>query len=184
MNLRLSSPPRRILLALLGAALLTLLGVGLALAQQPTPQAGGGEQETGEAAAGVAVTDDAVNAIAKQMYCPVCENIPLDVCPTTACAQWRALIREKLAAGWSEAQIKDYFVRQYGDRVLALPPPRGFNWLVYVIPPVAFLAGAYLLYRSFRAWKAPAAPPAEDGLLAGSQGDEYVARLEEELRRR
>jgi cytochrome c-type biogenesis protein CcmH/NrfF len=44
-------------------------------------------------------TDDEVNAIAKQLYCPVCENIPLDVCPTQACAQWRDLIREKLARG-------------------------------------------------------------------------------------
>ena len=56
-----------------------------ALAQQPTP------------------SDDEVNAIAKQLFCPVCENTPLDVCPTQACAQWRELIREKLAAGWSEA---------------------------------------------------------------------------------
>ena len=30
-------------------------------------------------------TDDAVNKIAKQLYCPVCENTPLDVCPTEAC---------------------------------------------------------------------------------------------------
>ncbi len=30
-------------------------------------------------------TDDEVNRIAKQLYCPVCENTPLDVCPTQAC---------------------------------------------------------------------------------------------------
>ena len=27
------------------------------------------------------VTDDDVNAIAKELYCPVCESTPLDVCP-------------------------------------------------------------------------------------------------------
>jgi cytochrome c-type biogenesis protein CcmH len=46
------------------------------------------------------VTDDQVNAVARQLYCPVCENIPLDVCPTQACAEWRELIRLKLSEGW------------------------------------------------------------------------------------
>lgn len=132
----------------------------------------------------VGVTDDQINAVAKQLYCPVCENIPLDVCPTQACAQWRSLIGEKLAAGWSEDQIKDYFVAQYGDRVLATPPARGLNWLVYIIPPVAIILGAYILYRAMRGWRQPASvsPQAETG--SGSSGDEYVTRLEEELRRR
>ena len=49
-------------------------------------------------------TDDEVNAIAKQLFCPVCENVPLDVCPTQACKDWREDIRQKLAAGWSEEQ--------------------------------------------------------------------------------
>ena len=98
-------------------------------------------------------TDDQVNAIAKQLYCPVCENIPLDVCPTQACAQWRELIHEKLVDGWNEDEIKNYFVAQYGDRVLATPPPRGLNWMVYVLPPLLFIGGAYILYRALRTWK-------------------------------
>ena len=152
------------LLALLAAGIL----VGLALAQESNP--------TGP-------TDDAVNAIAKQLYCPVCENIPLDVCGTQACAQWRDLIREKLSQGWTEAEIKQYFVDQYGDRVLATPPARGLNWLVYVIPPLAILAGIYILFRAFQSWKQPTAAPApEEAPQAG--GDEYALRLEEELKKR
>jgi cytochrome c-type biogenesis protein CcmH len=128
-------------------------------------------------------SDDEVNAIAKQLFCPVCENTPLDVCPTQACAQWRELIREKLVAGWTEDQIKDYFVEQYGDRVLGAPPARGLNWLAYLIPPIAILGGIYILYRAMRSWKQPPqavapVPPAE-----APQDDEYLARLEEELRK-
>ncbi len=67
-------------------------------------------------------SDDEVNAIAKELYCPVCENTPLDVCPTQACEEWRQLIYDKLALGWDEEQIKSYFSEQYGDRVLAAPP--------------------------------------------------------------
>jgi cytochrome c-type biogenesis protein CcmH len=129
-------------------------------------------------------SDDEVNAIAKEIYCPVCENTPLDVCPTQVCAQWRELIREQLAMGWSEAQIRQYFVNQYGDRVLATPPARGFNWLVYILPPVTFLAGAFILVRTIRNWKKPAMGPDREMVGVEKEDDEYVARLEEELRRR
>jgi cytochrome c-type biogenesis protein CcmH len=154
---------------LLGSTLLLLLMGsfflnGVAWAQEPTP------------------SDDEVNAIAKQLYCPVCENVPLDVCPTQACAQWRATIREKLAQGWSEEEIKQYFVDQYGDLVLAAPPAKGFNWLVYALPPVAFFAGAFLLYRAMRSWQV--APSPEEVVAPRPQDDPYVARLEEELRLR
>ncbi len=132
------------------------------------------------AAQGSPPTDDEVNAIAKQLYCPVCENIPLDVCGTTACEQWRQVIRDKLSQGWSEDEIKAYFVAQYGDRVSATPPASGFNWLVYVLPPLAFLVGVGVLARLFQAWRKPAQPPQlpEEPV----DDDPYVSRLEEQLR--
>jgi cytochrome c-type biogenesis protein CcmH len=155
----------------LGIGIITLLLSLLPLysieAQEPTP------------------SDDEVNAIAKQLYCPVCENIPLDVCPTQACEQWRGTIQEKLALGWDEDQIKQYFVDQYGDRVLATPPAKGFNWLIYVLPPTASLMGVLVLFRVFRSWTAsqeqrePSFEMSEEIV-----DDPYVARLEEELRRR
>lgn len=130
------------------------------------------------------VSDDQVNAIAKQLYCPVCENIPLDVCGTQACAQWRELIRDKLGQGWTEAQIKQYFADQYGDRVLAQPPAEGLNWLVYLVPPLAFIAGVFILIKAFRSWKTPSAsPPANAAVPPPANQDEYISRLEEELRR-
>src|SRR4030065_81675 len=127
----------KILLAFVLILIFTVIAPRAVSAQQPTP------------------SDDQVNEIAKQLYCPVCENIPLDVCPTTACAQWRELIRQKLPDGWTEHQIKDYFVEQYGARVLGTPPPKGINWLVYLVPPVAILAGGVVLYHAYRSWKKP-----------------------------
>jgi cytochrome c-type biogenesis protein CcmH len=137
-------------------------------------------------AQGSTPTDDEVNAIAKKLYCPVCESTPLDVCPTEACRDWREQIRHMLADGRSEDEILQYFVDQYGDRVLAEPPRAGFNWLVYILPPAIILIGAFILYRALRAWTRPA--PASSGTgeseaQAISQ-DEYIARLEEELKKR
>ena len=152
-----------IALVLCLAAVLNPLRV--AIAQQPTP------------------SDDAVNAIASQLFCPVCENVPLDVCPTQACAQWRELIRLKLSEGWPKEQIKQYFAAQYGDRVLAEPPRQGLNWLVYILPPLFFLGGVVLVYRVLSNRKPlPQAGAADAGSPAPD--DPYLKRLEEELKNR
>jgi len=137
-------------------------------------------------AQGSTPTDDEVNAIAKQLYCPVCENTPLDVCPTQACKEWREEIRGMLADGKSEAEIKQHFVDYYGARVLAEPPRTGFNWLVYVVPPVAIAAGIFVLFRALRAWSQASTPEAgTDEVDASSPpDDEYIARMEEELKKR
>ncbi|HZW03081.1 MAG TPA: cytochrome c-type biogenesis protein [Anaerolineaceae bacterium] len=153
-----------ILAALLLAAVIAVLLVQRAAAQAPTP------------------SDDEVNAIAKQLYCPVCENVPLDVCPTVACSQWRDLIRQKLAEGDTEQEIKDYFVANYGDRVLAEPPRTGFNWLVYLLPPVFILAGVYIVYRVLTSARKQAAKPAAPPAVPPD--DPYLAQVEEELKRR
>ena len=103
-------------------------------------------------AQGPTPTDDEVNRIAKQLYCPVCESTPLDVCPTEACRQWRDLIRTMLAEGKSDSEIKQYFVEHYGARVLAEPPNR---LVTYLVPAVAILLGAFLLFRGFQMWMKP-----------------------------
>ena len=129
------------------------------------------------------ITDNQVNAVAKQLYCPVCENIPLDVCGTQACADWREEIRQKLAVGWNEDQIKQYFVDRFGDRVLAEPPARGLNWAVYIVPPVAFLAGVFILYRGLKSWRQIEEEPREIEETKIEFDDKYIARMEEELKK-
>jgi len=137
-------------------------------------------------AQGSTPTDDEVNAIAKDLFCPVCENTPLDVCPTDACKEWREEIRGMLADGKTEAEIKQHFVDYYGARVLSEPPRTGLNWLLYVIPPIIIVAGIFVLFRAFRAWSQPAEMVAdaneEDAIPPPD--DEYIARMEEEIKKR
>lgn len=151
----------------LAVFLLALVTVGQVSAQAPVP------------------SDDEVNAVARQLFCPVCENTPLDVCPTQACAQWRELIRTKLAEGWSAEQIKEYFAAQYGARVLSEPPRKGLNWLVYLIPPALMLVGVYILFRAYQSMRKPvqAEAPATPEPSA-SASDPYLRRIEEELKKR
>lgn len=133
-------------------------------------------------------TDDEVNAIAKELFCPVCENTPLDVCPTEACKQWRDLIRLKLAEGWTESQIKQYFVDQYGARVLSEPPRQGWYWLIYLIPVALLLAGVYILARAYQSMRATVTAERvsveQAKQASASPDDEYLRRVEEELKKR
>jgi cytochrome c-type biogenesis protein CcmH len=132
-------------------------------------------------------SDDEVNAIARQLFCPICENTPLDVCPTQACHDWRELIRQMLAQGKTPNEIKQYFVEHYGARVLSEPPLKGLSWFVYVVPPAAFLIGVFLLFRAFRLWKQSQQKSVTDSVSESEhirEHDEYASRLEEELRKR
>jgi cytochrome c-type biogenesis protein CcmH len=158
---------KKLLFLLLFTLLFSLTAGGIASAQSPNPTP----------------SDDEVNAIAKQLFCPVCENTPLDVCPTQACAQWRDLIRLKLSEGWTEDQIKQYFVDQYGARVLSAPPMQGFSTLIYIIPPIFMAIGVLIVFRAFRSMRKPAAPPAP-AESTSAPADDYLRRVEEELKQR
>ncbi len=132
------------------------------------------------------VTDDEVNEIAKEVYCPVCESTPLDVCETQACADWRELIRTKLASGETKDDVFSYFAEQYGDRVLASPPPRGLNLLLWIWPFVALIGGGIIFVRYLRNMRQTAAEMATGGETAVSATpdvpDQYISRIEQELK--
>ncbi len=130
------------------------------------------------------VTADDINAVAKQMYCPVCENIPLDVCPTDACQQWREEIGNELASGKTPDEIKSAFVARYGDRVVGTPEDPTLRALSLVATPVVaviaiLVAGWVVLrWRRNRQVKNRTTVPAASPSISD---DDYRARLEQDL---
>ncbi|MBP9500554.1 MAG: cytochrome c-type biogenesis protein CcmH [Candidatus Promineofilum sp.] len=133
------------------------------------------------------ITDDEVNQVAKDVYCPVCESTPLDVCPTAACADWRELIRTKLAEGQSRDEILEYFARQYGDGVLSNPPRRGVNLIIlWILPVLGVLLALLLFSRMLRGLRAAApqsaaAPPRPKSSTGDPTLDDYISRIEKEI---
>ncbi len=169
---------RRWLPALMLLASVVVLSVVLMLSPQPAQA----QQPTPADPALVA----RMEKIAKDLYCPVCVGVPLDVCETQACVQWRNLIVEKLAAGQSEQQIRQYFIDQYGDRVLGAPPPQGFNLGAYLFPLSIFVLGAVVVVVMMRGWlkRRPAVAAAGAPSIEPSIAPEYAERIQRELEQR
>ena len=130
------------------------------------------------------VTDDAVNAIAHQLYCPVCENIPLDTCGTAACEDWRNEIRGMLATGMSEEEIIDNFVVRFGDRVVGTPRDPVIAAISIVTPWLFVIFGISVALYTLTQWRRKSGEQKADTALVTpekSQRDTYLEQLEKDL---
>lgn len=114
-----------------------------------------------------------------EVMCLVC-GVPLGLATEAPQAnRERAFIQREADACKSKQQIKDELVATYGERVLALPPDKGFNVAAYVVPAAIVLLGAGAIatvaYKRKRSQGTFTPTPA----LAGDD----AARLEADLER-
>ena len=70
----------------------------------------------------------------KTIMCPICPGESIDQSQATISLQMREIVREKLDDGWSDKQIRDFFVERYGPSVLMEPPTEGFSILAWISP--------------------------------------------------
>jgi len=86
-------------------------------------------------------------AISAELRCMVCQNQSIDDSNAELAKDLRVLVRERLMAGDTDAQVHAYLVSRYGEFVL-LKPPLGFNTLLLWGMPVALLLiGGVVIYR-------------------------------------
>jgi len=107
------------------------------------------------------VNEEAVQEIAAQLRCVVCQNLSVADSPSETANQMRRIIRERLRAGDRPDQVVAYFVDRYGEWILLSPRPQGFSLLVWVAPfagTFAGLVGLILLMRRWSRRSASAAP--------------------------
>ncbi len=116
--------------------------------------------------------------IEDQLIAPCCWSQTVAQHYSEVSEQIRQEVRAMLEAGKSRDEILDYYVAQYGERILAAPRARGFNTLAYILPWTALTAGTWLLIVRLRKLRLPApaeAPPPRPD-------PEYLARVEQEIK--
>ena len=120
--------------------------------------------------------------INRTIMCPVCPGESIDQSQHELAVQMRAIVDEKLEAGWTEPQIKDFFVDRYGQSVLLEPPRRGFNALVWLVPPVGLALAGLVLFSVLRSMidsrSSRGAPPTGESELSEQDRELYFARVE------
>ena len=82
----------------------------------------------------------------KSLICPVCPGETIDRSQVILAKQMQVIVREQVQEGRSDAQIRQFFVDRYGERVLAAPPKEGLNLVMWIVPPAGFLLGLIVLY--------------------------------------
>ena len=116
-----------------------------------------------------------------ELVCPTCDTT-LDQSNAPVAQRMKQLIRQHLAAGWTEAEIKADLVDQFGPGVLAEPPKSGFDLLAWLLP--LGLLGAGALGVGVVAWGwSRRRDASSDGAASAALDPELERRLDAELER-
>ncbi len=81
-------------------------------------------------------------ALNQSIMCPVCPGESIDQSQVALAAQMRGIVSEKLAAGWTDEQVRDFFVERYGPSVLLQPPTEGIGLAVWAVASLGIMVGA------------------------------------------
>ena len=87
--------------------------------------------------------------ISEQLRCLVCQNESIDDSDADLAHDLRVLVRQRLLAGDSDDQVKQYLVARYGDYVLLDPPFMASTYALWLGPPFLLLMGLFLAWRFY-----------------------------------
>jgi cytochrome c-type biogenesis protein CcmH len=115
-----------------------------------------------------------------EIMCPTCHTT-LDQSNSLEAQRIQAFISQRISAGDTKSEIKDKLVEQFGEAILAAPPRRGWDLLIWWLPVAMALAGAAAL--GLGAWRWSRLPRAFERSEAPPLDPELERRLDEELAR-
>ena len=122
-------------------------------------------------------------AVDQSLICPICPGETIDRSQVQLAKDMQVIVREQIDEGRTDAEIRQFFVDRYGERVLAAPPREGFHWLVWAVPPTGIALGLLALFwvTQLMGRRPPEPQPAER--LAGGEGDlaPYLQQVDREL---
>lgn len=120
-----------------------------------------------------------------EVMCPVC-GTTLDQSESPAAQQIKSVIRQRIAAGDSDCQIKDRLVANYGESILAAPRKHGFGLLAWWLPIGGIVIAGVVLAVAAWHWSRTREPeaPAPGATNGRAEVDPALERrLDDELAR-
>lgn len=85
------------------------------------------------------ILEERARALSAELRCPVCRNESIDESNATLAKELRIVLRERLVAGDTDADIMNYMVARYGEFVLLKPDATGINIALWFAAPGLFL---------------------------------------------
>lgn len=89
-------------------------------------------------------------AIHRSLRCVVCQNESIAESNAVLAADLRAVVRERVAAGDTDEEVREYMVARYGDFVLLKPPFEADTWVLWLGPFAVVLIGAIAIAAYLR----------------------------------
>jgi cytochrome c-type biogenesis protein CcmH len=123
------------------------------------------------------VLEARARTLSKELRCMVCQNQSIDDSEAPLAHDLRALVRERLTAGDSDAQVIDFLVARYGEFVLLRPPLSWHTAALWGLPPAILLLGVVTLVIVVGRRRSAIAPQEAANLTAAEE-----KRLSELLR--
>ena len=119
--------------------------------------------------------------LSRELRCMVCQNQSIDDSEAPLARDLRLLVRERIAAGDSDAQVIDFLVARYGEFVLLKPRLERKTLLLWLLTPLVLAGGGLALWmQAKRRQKSPATLPLsteeETRLAALLSGDHPTER--------
>lgn len=100
------------------------------------------------------------------LRCLVCQNQSIEISDAELAGDLRRIVRERVAAGDSDDQVRAHLVARYGDWVLMRPPFKLSTLALWAGPPVLLLAGGISLWLGQRRKNTQAPSPLSEAEAA------------------
>jgi len=89
-------------------------------------------------------------ALSAELRCMVCQNQSIDDSNADLAKDLRVLLRERIAAGDTDSQVRDFLVVRYGDFILLKPRLKAETILLWAAAPVILLLAVVVALLSRR----------------------------------
>ncbi len=117
------------------------------------------------------VLESRARDISLELRCLVCQNQSIDDSNAPLAKDLRVLVRDRLTRGETNEEVIDFIVARYGEFVLLRPRFAPHTLLLWIAPPLLFLIGIFVIFRSYKRRSEEARSRTSKGLTAKEKSE-------------